>query len=492
MSEHPELPTGIGPAEALPPLDKLQMRTLVERIKELNCLYEISRLSVGPEPDINVILDRACEIMRLSWQYPDIARVRIDLDGAIYQSQGFRPTPWMQQAPLETGTESRGSIAVVYLEKRPPEDEGPFLKEERRLIDTVARELGNSLRVKLLEKARRESEERYATLIENAGDGVIIIQDGFVRFANRAFARMLGFADPVEITDRQFSSLIGSDLVTDPTTLFENAVFNAGSALQELVLHCMDGTPLAVEVATSAVPFRDGRADMAVIRDITLKRFLEQEIVSISERERANIGQELHDGICQYLAGIAAAGGALERDLSAIGREEVETARIIRRTAIEALEQTRAMARTLSPLTITPDGLVTGLRDLAYQVEKLFGLTCIVDCPDPILIDNATSASQLYRITQEAISNAVRHGRARTIRITLSRNADVVTLEVHDDGIGIDSSARNSGGTGLKIMNHRAHMIGALLRVDPHPSGGTMVRCTFKNRKSRPTGPVGV
>jgi two-component system, LuxR family, sensor kinase FixL len=491
MPELPERPFSPPSASPAGSLDPSQMRSLLERVKELNCLYEISRLFAESEPEINVFLDRVCEIMRFSWQYPDITRVRIEFGGKTYQSAGFRLTPWKQQAPIETGLESEGSITVVYLQERPDENEGPFLKEERRLIDTAARELGTNLRAKLLDQARHESEERYAALIENAGDGVLIIQNEAVRFANRAFAHMLGCTHPDEVIGHDVSLLLGTDLVSDPMNHILSTTFDTGTSRQEMVLHRRDGSPLALDITATVVPFRDGPAIMAIIRDITIKRFLEQKIVSISERERAAIGQDLHDGICQYLAGIAAAGGALERRLTELGHLEADTAGTIRKTAIEALEQTRAMARTLSPLTITPDGLVTGLRDLAYQIEKLFGLTCIVECTESILINDAASATQLYRIAQEAISNAVRHGQAETIRITLSRDADRVTLAVIDDGIGIQPTAWNSGGIGLKIMDHRAHMIGALLQVENRSLGGTIVRCLFKNHPIPPAEPAG-
>jgi PAS domain S-box-containing protein len=206
------------------------------------------------------------------------------------------------------------------------------------------------------------------------------------------------------------------------------------------------------------------------------RRVLEEELLNASSREQQRIGQDLHDSLCQQLAGIEFQNSVLVQQLNEAPEMQKEAARIgelIR----NATKHARSLARGLSPVEIEPNGLMAALNGLALSATNLFRVNCSFECPRPVLLENRTTATHLYRIAQEAIGNAVKHGQAKTIGISLKDSDGEVVLTVRDDGIGFTLDGRGIEGMGLRIMEYRADMIGAMLRIDSVKGGGTIVAC---------------
>jgi PAS domain S-box-containing protein len=209
------------------------------------------------------------------------------------------------------------------------------------------------------------------------------------------------------------------------------------------------------------------------------RRLLEEELLNASSREQQRIGQDLHDSLCQQLAGIEFQNSVLVQQLAKTPQTQTEAARIgelIR----NATKQARALARGLSPVEIEPNGLMAALNNLAINATNLFRVNCFFECPQPVLLENRTSATHLYRIAQEAIGNAVKHGRAKTIVISLKGGDEELILTMKDDGVGFSQDGRAIEGMGLRIMEYRADMIGAMLRIDSVKGEGTTVACRLR------------
>jgi signal transduction histidine kinase len=206
---------------------------------------------------------------------------------------------------------------------------------------------------------------------------------------------------------------------------------------------------------------------------------LEEELLLISNRERQRIGQDLHDGLCQQLAGIEFRHAVLVQELAGnppIQAEALELGELLR----DAMQQARMLAHGWLPVRSEPQGLMAALETLAMASEKLFNVSCHLECPRPAFVADPRVATHLYRIAQEAISNAVKHGRAKTITITLVQSGPDVTLTITDDGCGMAGGPSAVKGMGLRIMNYRAEMAGAAIQIGPAPNQGTFVSCTFK------------
>lgn len=192
----------------------------------------------------------------------------------------------------------------------------------------------------------------------------------------------------------------------------------------------------------------------------------ERQLVDVSDREQQRIADDLHDGLCQQLVGIS----YLVKSLPA--SEHIDE---IGRLLAGAVDQTRDLARGLHSPALDADGLVAALRELAVQTERLYGVTCRVQAETHDEVP-ADARSQLYRIAREAVVNAAKHARAKSIDIELDSRDGELALVVRDDGVGI--SRHDADGLGLHMMESRAKMLGALLEVAAGSRGGTIVTCS--------------
>ena len=214
----------------------------------------------------------------------------------------------------------------------------------------------------------------------------------------------------------------------------------------------------------------------ALANEMIERARLEKEILTISEREQQRIGRELHDSLCQHLTATALAGQVLEEKLAERSQPEVEDSRHI----IELVEQGSVIARNLASgllsFEIEADGLVTALHDLAEMNSVRPGVVCYFDAKHAPLIRDPFTVTHLYRIAQEAVRNAVRYSGARRIVISLTEIEHGAKLKVEDDGCGIQDLTQERKGMGLKIMRHRAALIGGKFEIKSD-SCGTAIAC---------------
>ncbi len=222
-------------------------------------------------------------------------------------------------------------------------------------------------------------------------------------------------------------------------------------------------------------------------KEILERQRMEREILEVSEREQKRLGQDMHDGIGQQMTGVAFMCKVLQQKLSekSLPEDAAEAGEIagqIHRT----VEDVRRMAKGLFPVGLEDGGLDAAMENLRSNVESQFGVSCFFSANPGIQIENTNVIIHLYRIAQEAVTNAVRHGNASEIRIDLSRQNGGYALTVQDDGIGIVQSGKNAAGMGLHIMRYRAGMIRGALDVQKAESGGTRVTCLFTDQAVDP------
>lgn len=221
-------------------------------------------------------------------------------------------------------------------------------------------------------------------------------------------------------------------------------------------------------------------------RDITERKWLEKKLLGISEDERRRIGADLHDGLGQHLTGIACMSTALRDRLKAERAPQAENADVIARLVNEAIDHTRALARGLCPVQLEKTGLHSALEDLTYQVQSLHRVVCQFKSTGPVDLRDPTMAIHLYRITQEAINNALRHGGARRVVIKMDSTKPLHRLTIEDDGCGFDiAQTQRAPGVGLRLMSYRAAIIGGSFKISPKPRGGVRVECTFTNTSAQ-------
>lgn len=245
-----------------------------------------------------------------------------------------------------------------------------------------------------------------------------------------------------------------------------------------------DGRVLWFQCEAKMIRHDDGRPWFihGVGFDITERKGLEEAILAISAREQRRIAQDLHDGLGQHLTGIAFMSKVLEEKLSDKSLPEAVEAAMIVKMVNQAIDNTRQLARGLHPVAAEPLGLVSALNKWAGEVEQLFRIGCSFQCEKPLLIYDVNLATNLYRIAQEAVNNAIRHGKSRNIFIELSGKSGTGTLTIQDDGEGFPKKPSSSPGAGLSIMNYRADMVGGSLKVQSNEGRGVTVTCMFPVR----------
>jgi PAS domain S-box-containing protein len=218
---------------------------------------------------------------------------------------------------------------------------------------------------------------------------------------------------------------------------------------------------------------------LAIIRDITERKRLEKEILEISGNEQRRIGQDLHDGLGQHLTGIAFISKGLEEKLAAKSLPETSLATKIVSLMNKAISHTRDLARGLYPVQLKTRGLASALEELASSTETMFSVSCAFEATDAIELPGDDTEIHLYRIAQESVNNAIKHGQAKKIRIQLNRIQDFGVLTITSDGLDFPEKLPEKRGMGLSIMRYRANMIHGSLEVKKPVRGGTQVICSF-------------
>jgi PAS domain S-box-containing protein len=233
-------------------------------------------------------------------------------------------------------------------------------------------------------------------------------------------------------------------------------------------------------VLDQGFPVRDSTGGsyrvVGIVRDVTERKELETEILEISEREQRRIGQDLHDDLCQQLAGTEFLSKALQQQLKASPQagKAAEIANLIR----SAINYTRQLARGLAPLELEAEGLMRGLQSLATRTSEHFKVDCLFEHRAAVLVQDVTAATHLYRIAQQAVANSLKHGQATQIKISLVTAQEGGELIIQDNGHGFSNEAQLSPGLGLRIMRYRADMIGASFSIESNASG-TRIMCSF-------------
>jgi PAS domain S-box-containing protein len=346
-----------------------------------------------------------------------------------------------------------------------------------QLAETVAKLEDEFRDRRRAEDRLRESQERYRSLVELSPDAVSVVAEGKFVYANPAALGLFGASRQEDLIGRAAGELVPPELASPgpegggPSSGKDPLVMAASRIIR------LDGRGVDTESIAAAIAY-DGRpAVLTVMRDVSGRKELESQVTQVSEAERQRIGQDLHDGLGQLLTGLGYLSSALQRKLSDKALPEAQDAAVISGHLKEAISLTRSLARGLCPVGLQADGLTAAMRELAAMTEETCHLRCLFRSSRPVPLRDAATATHLYRIAQEAVNNAVRHGRAKRIDIDLSSRPEGVFLTVEDDGAGIPADHAGHGGMGLRIMDYRARAIGGRLEIGPRDGGGTRVLC---------------
>jgi PAS domain S-box-containing protein len=340
----------------------------------------------------------------------------------------------------------------------------------------------------ITDRRQMESELRLlAAAVRNSNDA-ITVQDfeGNVISWNLGAERMYGYRK-AEAMKMNISRLIPGHKRNEILAMDEWLKKRGNIDCFETTRLTKDGRILHISLTATLLKNETGKpvAVTTTERDITERRYLEKEILEITERERKLIGQEMHDSMGQVLTGVAVKSKGLALKLKGKSLTESKSALAISKLASQAIAQMRDLARMLYPVDIEAGGLVTALQSLASNAEKILNTRCRFRCEKSVSVNNLVEAKQLYRIAQEAVTNAAKHGKAKNITIELRPTEDLCILSVRNDGLDFKKSSRPKNGLGLKIMEYRANLIGGVLDIRKDKKNGTVVTCTVPNKREQ-------
>ncbi len=366
---------------------------------------------------------------------------------------------------------------------------------ERRKMELELRQLNETLEERVAERTSqlqkkaeqlsRSEKDLHAkssmlqSILDAAPDAIVTIDRvGTIQAANRASERLFGYAEK-ELLGQNVSMLmpppfndehdgyIGRFLETR-----EPHIIGIG---REVLAQRKNGAVFPADLAVSMVDhlgFFTG-----IVRDVSERKELQREVLQIAADEDRRIGHELHDNTQQQLTGLGLLAQSLAENLARQSLPEAEMAGRVARGIKESADHVHLLARGLVPVDVDGEGFRAALHDFTSKVSDQYGVACHFHCDRQVeMLDNFV-ATHLYRIVQEAISNAVKHGHAKAIEVSWIGSDKTVTLTVLDNGTGISGNVSGGPGTGLRIMRHRADLIGASLQVRPALEGGTVVEC---------------
>jgi PAS domain S-box-containing protein len=371
--------------------------------------------------------------------------------------------------------------ALDYLIK-----DADFLETMAARVQRVLDELQTKERLARTEEALNREFAFSSAVLETLGALVVVLDfEGRIRRWNRACEETTGYSRE-EVLGKPIAQFIPPDETSGVRKILVELQQGRDFNEFENHLHTRNGERKLISWSNTSLRNSAGAIEHIIATgiDITERKELERELLEISNREKLRIGQDLHDGICQELTAIELMSEVLEQRLVKKAPAEAAQAGKIAANVRQTIVNTKNVARGLTPVFIEAQGLASALEELCAIFEKVYHVNCSFKSKEPLTVQNHAAATHLYRIAQEAATNAIKHGGATKIvmQVTPGDNNENLNLEISDNGKGFPEKLDNSKGMGLRIMKHRAGMIGGSIEFNPATPRGARVICTFSRK----------
>jgi signal transduction histidine kinase len=478
---------------------------LGERVKELNCLLDLSAFAARPGVSMAEMMRRAIDLIPPAWQFPSITCARIVVDGDVFQTENFGPTIWKQATEIVVDGVSTGTIEVCYLEERPQADEGPFLKEERALIGGISARLGDFIKGKRSEEALQSERDNLATIYDAMKDGAYVADSNLqLQYVNSALMSTFG---PWK-GSTCYKYLIGRD--SPCAECMSDRVLSGETAQWEWY---SDRTNRTYDIVATPLKQPDGSTcKLEILRDITERKHAEQKLKGLNEsleqrvsertealekragqlrhlaaeltqteqRERRRLAQILHDHFQQILWGAKLKLGALKRRPleQTVLAERIDSVVGVLDQAVQA---SKSLTVELYPPILRSSGLTPALEWLASSMQEQHGLHIELEIEPEVDAVAGDVRDVLFQAVRELLFNVIKHANVNRATVGASRlKGNKIQIVVADQGVGLDTSralhiGAGAGGFGLFTVRERLELLGGQLSIKSDSGRGTRV-----------------
>lgn len=492
---------------------------LRERIKELNCLIELSKLAEKHDSSQDDMLQAAVETIPSGWQYPEIACARILLEHEEFRTRNFNETIWKLSSGIFAHGSLIGGLEVCYLEEKPAADEGPFLTDERNLIDAVATELGKLIELKRAYGELRQGEEKYRGLFEANNDAIFIIESDALRIVdcNRQAERLTGCSHDELLTMDAGRILCGRPDSLASEDFARRIIENAEATECEIVAR--DGTAIPTSTFAASFVFGGGVYHQLILRDISAHKETERVLRKAKEEAElaarmksefvANVSHELRTPMNAI---IGFTGMLFDTNLSEEQREFAEIIKSSGEALIDLIDEILDFSKISSSrmkIENVPFDPILVIREVVELVRpeiarKRIEFMCDIGEEVPRIVRG--DPARFGQVVVNLLENASKFTESGEIEISAGAEDGpgediMLNVSVRDTGIGIPqdklsiifapfrqadgSNTREHGGTGLglTICRQIAALLGGEIRVESEPGKGSTFHFTSRVRK---------
>jgi signal transduction histidine kinase len=446
-------------------------RNLRNRVKELDCLFAISTLREQTDLPLPALLQATVKLIPPAWQYPDITGARVVLEGHTCQTDNFADTPWQQFADIMIQDKPVGRLEVCYLEDRPPAYEGPFLREERYLLNAIAERLGRTVAHERAVTALRKSEFTNRALVNAIPDIIWRIgRDGTL--LDFKGAKNFNPAVPVEdFVGRHLTDVMPLDVARSALRYVEQAAHTGAPQIYEYQFP----TNGDIHYFEARLVLSGADEVLAIVRDITERKARE----ALVEEERTRIARDLHDGLAQSLYFLGLKLDFIRKQVMRDPDGVVNELLTLKRITQSSIQDVRRTIFALRPVDLERLGFEPAMQQYTREFGEHMGLNVLLHVRGDTAKLSTALELAFFRLIQEGLNNIAKHAHAHTVWIDLDINpGGSGQLTIRDDGMGFELEAlptSGSGKMGLHQMRERVIKLGGSFRIESSADAGTLL-----------------
>ena len=463
--------------------------SLGERVRELECLYGISRLAEKPRISLNVLYQEVANLLREACGYPRIGGIRIVCGDKEFKSDNFKTTEWKISSDFQVGRTKAGMIEINYFDADIYKE--PYLSDALSYWDAVAKRLGEITKNKKREEALQKSEEFSSNLLNKAPIPIISInQDTSIRYVNPAFERLTGFSS-LELLDRKTPYpwwLEGISKDTVDTAIDYGKLINKRLRREERLFQKKNGEQFWVETTAQEVHHNKeleyyleswiNITEQKQLRD-NIDFYITQ-IISAQEEERKRISRELHDESIQPLFSVLTDIEAMRGKGKRLSKDAIKQLENLKLKIDSTMRKLRRFSHELRPDLLDRFGLIPAVELLIEELNEAATINCCLERSGRERKLSPEAALVLFRIIQESLRNIEKHSQASEAKVIIDFTNAKVKATIIDDGIGfqvpqmLNNLARKRK-LGLLSMHDRARLVHGDFRLKSRPSIGTRI-----------------